>query len=313
MVAKVSRRQLLNAKEADFVREFIATGGNAAEAYRRAYQYKGRHADMLAVRVTKRAKVREAIEEMGREARESMHLDMKARRGLLARIARHEEGWNEAPSYTERVAAIREDAHLAGERRNDGTQINIGGDVNLTTVLAAVRGDEGLSRGAVDVEAEPVGDEGLSADLDSVPVEHGFEQALLEMRHVSAAKRSKLVSGLSSSLRAILAQNPSPERLATIESELSNLRESVPATGKAVAGMLRSVRDYQSGNAPRGLPEAAGGSVAVPGASPRATRQSVNSLRGTIEPGALVGPLGPVPVRGAPAGKPAPVTFECDE
>ena len=45
----------------------------------------------------------------------------------------------------DKIAAIREDAILAGERRTDGTQLTIGGDLNIAVVLQSLRSGAGLT------------------------------------------------------------------------------------------------------------------------------------------------------------------------
>lgn len=91
------------------------------------------------------------IAEMRQEAFRDGQMGMSERRAILADTARRTV--RAAPSHGDRIAAIREDAILAGERRTDGTQLTIGGDLNLTLVLQSLRGS-----GDVLTRVEPVVD-----------------------------------------------------------------------------------------------------------------------------------------------------------
>lgn len=81
----------------------------------------------------------------------------------------------------DRIAAIREDAILAGERRTDGTQINIGGDLNLSVVLQSLRGAAGTvdvprgtlteARNVIEVSATGSAVDDRTAELITRPAE----------------------------------------------------------------------------------------------------------------------------------------------
>src|SRR5690606_30646009 len=81
---------------------------------------------------------------------------------MLADIA--EAGWRKRKGNAkpaDAIAAIREDAILAGERRTDGTQVNVAGDVSFTVVLQALEqagpppGPAVAGQPVIDVPAQP--------------------------------------------------------------------------------------------------------------------------------------------------------------
>lgn len=74
---------------------------------------------------------------------------MNERRRLLAETARKAQ--KAKPSAADGIAAIREDAILAGERRTDGTQVSVGVAVGLGDVLG------GLGGALVTAAPSPVG------------------------------------------------------------------------------------------------------------------------------------------------------------
>lgn len=145
----------------------IAAGSTQAEAYRLVYGA-SRWPDKRGAEIANRPQVRARVEELRRKAAEGVVLDMRRRRETLARIAEHTGGWGEAPGYGERIAAIREDAILAGERRTDGTQINIGVQVTAPVILAALRG---LSvAGPTETQTDALGVPTAAVDAEVAPV-----------------------------------------------------------------------------------------------------------------------------------------------
>lgn len=52
----------------------------------------------------------------------------------------------------DKIAAIREDAILAGERRSDGTQLSLSVEVNVGTVIGALRSSQAQAPRVVDVD-----------------------------------------------------------------------------------------------------------------------------------------------------------------
>lgn len=174
MVATVvSKGQLATAREVEFCRLMVAQGLTGAAAYRAAYEYKGRHSDMLAARAMARPHIREMLTEMREAGKAEGAMSMADRRNLLARIGKHKAGWRAAPTYTERIAAIREDATLAGERNE---QVSISGEVSVRACLVALSLD-----GSSLTAAKPVGLEGpemLGEGEDSGSGSEGRESAL---------------------------------------------------------------------------------------------------------------------------------------
>lgn len=80
-------------------------------------------------------------------------MQMAERRRLLAETARSVPK-SEKPSHGERIAAIKLDAELAGEYRQE---IGVGGEITVTHVLRSLGGDAAaVLPQAVDVSAEPV-------------------------------------------------------------------------------------------------------------------------------------------------------------
>lgn len=129
----------MNSREADFVREYLATNPpNASLAYRRAYHYTGKNSDFLAVKLMRRQAVRDVIQETIEATKADGALSMAERRGFLAKVVRDKRRFD-APDAGTRINALREDAILAGERRTDGTQLTIGGDLNIALVLQSLR------------------------------------------------------------------------------------------------------------------------------------------------------------------------------
>lgn len=155
MVAPVGLGSL-NSREAAFIREYLTIAPrNAAEAYRRAYAYKGTNADVLSYRLMMRPAVKQAIDEAIEQSKADGVLDMRERRGFLARVVRDKRRFP-SPDAGTRINAIREDAILAGERRQDGTQVNVGVVVSLGDVLGGLGGAKALLGGAVQPVSRPV-------------------------------------------------------------------------------------------------------------------------------------------------------------
>lgn len=74
-------------------------------------------------------------------------------------------------------------------------------------------------------------------------------------------------------LHAELEEAPQAIYGAETPTERSALREDIPDQGRNQAGALRSVRYVEGPDAPRRLPEADEGPVAMPEASSRASRE----------------------------------------
>jgi hypothetical protein len=136
-VPKIRKYWGLLPREEQFCRNVVAKALSFAQSYREAYAYDGRNADVLAGQVSRRARVRARIEELRIEARAGEGMDMESRRAVLAKIAQHEKGWERAPAYSERIAAIREDATLTGERMEVGG-VKLGVEIDLAAVLRAI-------------------------------------------------------------------------------------------------------------------------------------------------------------------------------
>src|SRR5690606_3726548 len=88
---------------------------------------------------------------------------------MLADIA--EAGWRKRKGHAkpaDAIAAIREDAILAGERRTDGTQVNIAGDVSFTMVLQALR-ERGAGAAVPAVADQPVIDVPAQPETERQP------------------------------------------------------------------------------------------------------------------------------------------------
>lgn len=100
--------------EAYFCRLVACEGFKPTRAYRIAWKSKANQAHDLAHRVMSRPHVQARIRELQEQADREAMLRRDERRALLADTARRRI--REAPSHSERTAAIREDAILAGER-----------------------------------------------------------------------------------------------------------------------------------------------------------------------------------------------------
>lgn len=82
---------------------------------------------------------------------------------------------------------------------------------------------------------------------------------------VSSAPDARLLPGLPQRLQEELAQNPSPERRAEIESQLQASRHGIPGGGDAGVGTVPGVRDGTEPNALPGLQRPGSNPVAVRG------------------------------------------------
>lgn len=78
------------------------------------------------------------MDRAARECEAEGAMDMRERRAFLAKVVRDKRRFL-TPDVGQRIAAIREDAILAGERRTDGTQISLSVDVDARSVLASLR------------------------------------------------------------------------------------------------------------------------------------------------------------------------------
>src|SRR5690606_12857657 len=128
------------AVEAYFARLVACEGFLPSRAYRIAWKSQAKDAHAIASRVMARPHVQAKIAELRAAADREAVMDRVRRRRMLADIA--EAGWRRrkgSAKPADAIAAIREDAILAGERRTDGTQFNIAGDVSFTQVLGALR------------------------------------------------------------------------------------------------------------------------------------------------------------------------------
>lgn len=130
-VAVVKRRGCTGAEEA-FCRLIAFDGKKPTQAYRTVWG--GKYADRMAFRVMARQHVIDRIEEMRAMALRRGLLRMEERRALLAETARAVPKKLKA-THTERIAAIREDAHLAGERRTDGGTVTIAAHLSAGVIL----------------------------------------------------------------------------------------------------------------------------------------------------------------------------------
>lgn len=161
-------------REAEYAR-LRAAGASQGAAYMRAYGHeaKGRSSAMRkrGLELERRPQVRAKMQVLADAADANLVLDMRQRRELLADTARRKiKG---APTHGDRIAAVREDAILAGERRTDGTQLTIGGEINIALVLQSLReGGAGKELPGGDV-------------VDAVEVRDGEAESRLPHKHQS--------------------------------------------------------------------------------------------------------------------------------
>lgn len=125
---------------ADLYCRLRAGGDNQAQAYAQAYggrsiSKKPEHLRKCGGALEARPEIKERILAIRSISNECAAMAMEERRALLAQTARAEPAT--APTHGNRIAAIREDAILAGERQTD-TPVNISLDV--AGLLAALSG-----------------------------------------------------------------------------------------------------------------------------------------------------------------------------
>lgn len=100
-------------------------------------------------------------------------MGMQERRSLLGKIARR--GSAAEPTAADSIRAIAEDATLAGERRQDESQANVGVVIDMTQVLAALAGaivgGSAVQGSITPQRAEPV------FDLVGAPVATSLDEA----------------------------------------------------------------------------------------------------------------------------------------
>lgn len=131
----VEKGRGLSGPEEYFCRLIAYEGKTQTAAYRIAYKCAEKSAPELASRRMSRPHIQSRIRELKRLAASEAAMTMSLRREVLGKIALHKSGWRAAPSYQDRIAAIREDATLAGERLEQST---VTGDITLTAVLRAL-------------------------------------------------------------------------------------------------------------------------------------------------------------------------------
>lgn len=178
MVAQVDSvgkgRQCSGAEEY-FCRLIAYEGRKPTQAYRMAWRGHKDSAHDLAPRVMARPHVQARIAEMREAANREGLMQMAERRALLADIARRKI--KAAPSHGERIAAIREDATLAGERNE---QVSISGEVSVRACLLALSLDgSSLTAGASPAgpqmsgegEGSPSGSQALAAPCEASPLD----------------------------------------------------------------------------------------------------------------------------------------------
>lgn len=126
----------LRARELAFA-EAVALGSSLTAAYKLAIRPHAtrRTAEVEGSRLG--IKLRGHIQRLRAESWSQKVLVMQERRALLAETARGAKG---APTHADRIRAIAEDATLAGERRQDESQANVGVVIDMSQVLAALAG-----------------------------------------------------------------------------------------------------------------------------------------------------------------------------
>lgn len=140
MVQEIDVGEALDDPKREAFARLVASGEAHYVAYKEAgYCPNGspRTAQINAARLMARPEVKARVKQLSESASTARMLSTARRREILARIAAHEKGWEIAPSYSERIAAAREDAILAGERRTDGTQVTFA-QINVGTMLAGI-------------------------------------------------------------------------------------------------------------------------------------------------------------------------------
>lgn len=132
-VAEVIESKSCSGPEAYFCRLIATEGLRPSRAYTVAWKTKTENAAMLAARVLARPHVASKLAELQAQADSEALLRRDERRAILADTARRTV--RAAPSHSERIAAIREDAVLAGER----TERVLGSvDIGLSAIIVAL-------------------------------------------------------------------------------------------------------------------------------------------------------------------------------
>lgn len=151
--AELPSKKLLSVKRAKFA-ALVAEGATQQAAYRLIFSphCKKSTAEVEGSRIANEPEVLAEIARIRNASWSQRVLVMQERRGLLGDIAR--KGVKAKPTAGDAIAAIREDAILCGERRTDGTQVNIGGDLNLSLVLQSLRNGATTPALTVTQEAE---------------------------------------------------------------------------------------------------------------------------------------------------------------
>lgn len=138
----VSKGKRLTGPEEVFCRLIACEGKNQTTAYRLAWKTSANTARALAVRVMSRPHVLARIDELrAKVIAEGIGNMQERRKHLWDKIRAKAEG---KPSHSDQINAIREDAILAGERRQDGSQVNVGVVVSLGDVLGGLGGAKAL-------------------------------------------------------------------------------------------------------------------------------------------------------------------------
>jgi len=132
----VAKGRFLTGPEDTFCRLIACQGLHSGRAYRIAWKTDAKSSKDLAPRVLARPHVAARIAELRAQVDRDAVMSLNERRRLLADTAKREI--KVAPSHGERIAAIREDSILAGERRADGSvQVAVG--VDLGGLIASLR------------------------------------------------------------------------------------------------------------------------------------------------------------------------------
>lgn len=154
--------------EEAFCRLLAFEGTPPARAYRIVWRCAVGAGKTGAYRVLTRPHVRERLKELQHQAMIEAAKTLPQRREALAKIV--DAGTTphalKRAHPSDAINAIREDAILAGERRTDGTQVNISAEISINQVLAHLRGGE--------VEAKSV------QDATPVDVTHEIQQVASE-------------------------------------------------------------------------------------------------------------------------------------
>lgn len=153
--ASVGKGRQLTATEEYFCRLVACEGRKPTQAYRIAWKGHKDSAHDLAPRVMARPHVQAKIAELRARAESEAIMDLRERRKLLADTARSVPA-NVKASHSDRIAAIREDAILAGERRADGSQVSLTLDISIGAIIGALRGGLTSAHDAITLPPEAV-------------------------------------------------------------------------------------------------------------------------------------------------------------